>query len=61
MGDVSPFGYLKHKSMAKRRAGSQIGSLTPDHLKSGIDPIFVREDGMQHTVGKLLMMAKTLL
>jgi hypothetical protein len=25
--------------MGKRRAGSQIGTLTPDHKKSGIDPI----------------------
>jgi hypothetical protein len=38
--------------MAKRRAGSQIVSLTPDHKKSGIDPIYLAEDNVPHTVGK---------
>jgi hypothetical protein len=47
--------------MAKRRVGSQIGSLTPDHKKSGIDPISVREDGVQHTIENLSTRAKTLL
>jgi hypothetical protein len=28
--------------MAKRKAGGQIGNLTPDHLKSGINPISLR-------------------
>jgi len=51
----------KKKVMAKRRVGSQIGSLTPDHKKSGIDLIFVRADGVQHTVGKLSTRVKTLL
>ncbi len=35
--------------MVERRAGSQIGNLTPDHKKSGIDPIPVCVDGLQHT------------
>jgi hypothetical protein len=47
--------------MVKRRAGSQTGSLTPDHKKSGIDPIPVCADGVQHTVGKLLRRATSLL
>jgi hypothetical protein len=40
--------------MVERRAGSQIGSLTPDHKKLGIDPIPMCADAMRHTVGKLL-------
>jgi hypothetical protein len=40
--------------MVERRAGSQSASLTPDHKKSGIDPIPVCADEVQHTVGKLL-------
>jgi hypothetical protein len=39
--------------MAKRRAGSQTGNLTPDQKKSGIDPIYLAADNMPHTVGKL--------
>jgi hypothetical protein len=47
--------------MAKRRAKSQIGNLTPDHKKSGIDPIYLAADNVQHTVGNFLMRATTLL
>jgi hypothetical protein len=47
--------------MAKRRAGSQIANLTPDHKKSGIDPIYLAERGVSHIVGKLSMRATTLL
>jgi hypothetical protein len=47
--------------MAKKRAGSQTASLTPDQKKSGIDPIYLTSDNVQHTVGKLLMRATTLL
>jgi hypothetical protein len=47
--------------MAKRRAGSQITSLTPDHKKSRIDSIYLASGGMPHIVGKLLMRATTLL
>ncbi len=47
--------------MAKRKVGSPIGNLTPNHKKSGIDPTFVRADGVQHTVGKLSTRATTLL
>jgi hypothetical protein len=39
--------------MVERRAGSQTGNLTPDHKKSGIDPILVRLGEVQHTIGKL--------
>ncbi len=47
--------------MAKRRAGSQIASLTPDQKKSGIDPIYLVVDDVRHTVGKLSTRASTLL
>jgi len=47
--------------MAKRRAGSQTGSLTPDHKKLGIDPIYLVADNVPHTVGKLSTRATTLL
>jgi hypothetical protein len=47
--------------MAKRRAGSQNGNLTPDHKKSGIDPICLAAGGVPHTIGKLLTRATTLL
>jgi hypothetical protein len=46
--------------MAKRRAGNQIASLTPDHKKSGIDLIYLAAGDVPHIVGKLLMRAKTL-
>jgi hypothetical protein len=49
------------KIMAKRRAGNQNGNLTPDHKKSGIDPICLVARGVPHTVGKLSMRATTLL
>jgi hypothetical protein len=39
--------------MAKRRAGSRTASLTPDHKKSGIDPIYLATGGVPHIVGKL--------
>jgi hypothetical protein len=38
--------------MAKKRVGSQIGSLTPNHEKSGIDPISLRVGGVKHTFKK---------
>jgi len=47
--------------MAKRRAGSQTGSLTPEQKKSGIDPIYLSIDNVQHIVGKLWTIATTLL
>ncbi len=47
--------------MGKRRVGSQTGSLTPDHKKSGIDPIPVCVDEVRYTVGKLLRRATSLL
>jgi hypothetical protein len=36
--------------MAKWKAMSQIGSLTPDHYKLGIDPTLMRAGGVWHTV-----------
>jgi hypothetical protein len=39
--------------MAKKKAGSQIVSLTPDHKKSGIDLIYLAEGGIPHIVEKL--------
>ncbi len=47
--------------MAKRRAKSQITNLTPDQKKSGIDPIYLAADNVQHIVQKLLMRVTTLL
>jgi hypothetical protein len=46
--------------MGKRRAGSQIGSLTPDHWKSGINLFPKSELRVQHSVGKILMSVTTL-
>jgi hypothetical protein len=45
----------------KRKAGSQTGSLTPDHQKSGIDPIPVCAEGVREAVGKLSSRATRLL
>jgi hypothetical protein len=47
--------------MAKRKVGSQIGNLTPDHQKLEIDPIFLREGNVRHTFGKISTRATTLL
>ncbi len=47
--------------MAKRRARSQTANLTPDQKKSGIDPIYLSVDNMQHTIGKPSTKATTLL
>jgi hypothetical protein len=38
--------------MTKRRVGSQIGSLTFDHYKSGIALIYLCARGVPHIVGK---------
>jgi len=47
--------------MVKERAGSQIGNLTLDHKKSGIDPTPMFANGVQHTVEKLSRRATSLL
>jgi hypothetical protein len=47
--------------MIRRKVESQIGNLTPDHYKSGIDPISLRAGGVQNTIGKLSTRATTLL
>jgi hypothetical protein len=47
--------------MAKRKVRSQIGSLTPNHQKSGIDPTRMHTGGVQHIVGKLSTRATSLL
>ncbi len=46
--------------MGKRMAGSQTGSLTPDHKKSGIDLFPTSADGVRWGVGKLSKRATTL-
>jgi hypothetical protein len=50
----------KTQVMAKRKVGSQTDTLTPDHGKSGIDPIPLRAGDVRHIVGKFLMKATTL-
>jgi hypothetical protein len=47
--------------MAKRRVGSQIGNLIPNHLKPKIAPISLRAGAIAHTIGKLSMRAITFL
>jgi hypothetical protein len=39
--------------MAKRRARSQTANLIPNQKKSRIDPIYLDEKGVRHTVKKL--------
>jgi hypothetical protein len=46
--------------MGKRRAGSQTGSLTPDHKKSGIDLFPTCELRVRYVVGKILTRATSL-
>jgi hypothetical protein len=46
--------------MGKRRAGSQTGSLTLDHLKSGIDLFPTSDSNVRHGVGKISTRATTL-
>ncbi len=60
-GPASPIWTFETQVMAKRKIKSQIGSLTLDHKKLVIDPIFLCAGNMQHTVGKLLTRATTLL
>jgi hypothetical protein len=47
--------------MAKRRVESRTTSLTADHKKSGIDPIYLATGGVLHIVGKVSTRATTLL
>jgi len=51
----------KTQVMAKRKVGSQIGNLTPDHKKSRINPIYLSAKCVRHTIGKLSTRATTLL
>jgi hypothetical protein len=46
--------------MGKRKAGSQTGSLTPDHKKSGIDLFPTSELRVRYVVGKISTRATTL-
>ncbi len=48
-------------SYGKKKGGSQIDNLTPDHKKSGINPTSMRTGDMQHTVRKLSTGTTTLL
>ncbi len=45
--------------MGKRRAGSQTGSLTPNHFKSGIDPLPMPDSGVRYAVEKISTRATT--
>jgi hypothetical protein len=56
MGSHCSFGHMKHKLWAKERA-----NLTPDQIKSGINPIYLFTKGVQHTVEKLSTIATTLI
>jgi len=47
--------------MAKRRARSRTASLTPDHKKSRIDPIYLAAGGVPYIVEKLSTRATFLL
>jgi hypothetical protein len=46
--------------MGKRRAGSQIDNLTPDHEKLGIDLFPTSDLKVRHGVGKISTRATTL-
>jgi hypothetical protein len=61
MGLHCSFGHLKTQVMAKRRAGSRTASLTSDHKKSGINPIYLASGGVPYIVEKLSTRATTLL
>jgi hypothetical protein len=47
-------------SYGKKKAGSQIVNLIPDHQKSGIDPTSRRAGGVRHAIGKLSTRATSL-
>jgi hypothetical protein len=47
--------------MAKRKAGSQTGSLIPDQKKSRVNPKYLAAERMRHTIEKLSMRTRTLL
>ncbi len=44
---------LGRKPNDRVATGSQIGNLTPDHKKLGIDLTSMRANGVQYTIGKL--------
>jgi hypothetical protein len=46
MSSHDPFGHLQHKLWQKERLRVKIGSLTPNHKKSGIDPKSMRAGGV---------------
>jgi hypothetical protein len=58
MGTHDLFGHLQHK-VTKRKARNQIDNLTPDHGKSGINPIPLRAGGVQHAIKKFSTRATT--
>jgi hypothetical protein len=53
MASHESFGHMQPKLWAKEKAGSQIGNLTLDHEKSGIDLIPRCDGGVRHGVEKL--------
>jgi hypothetical protein len=52
---------IAHLDIWNTSYGQKKGNLTPDHKKSGINPIYLVEGGVPHTIGKLLMRVITLL
>jgi hypothetical protein len=50
MGLHCSFKHLETQVMAKRRVGSQITNLTSNQKISGINPIYLAANNMQHTL-----------
>jgi hypothetical protein len=46
MGSHDSFGHLQQKLWQKERLGVKIGSLIPEHKKSGINPNSMRAGGV---------------
>ncbi len=60
MGLHDPFGHLQHKLWQKERPKIKIGSLTPNHKKSGINPTSMRVGDVWHVIRKLSTRTVTL-
>jgi len=52
---------LSNTSYGQKKGRESNASLTPDHKKSGIDPIYLATRGVPHIIQKLLTKATTLL
>ncbi len=55
------FGHLKHKLWPKERPGVKLAIWLLTIKKSKIDPIYLGEKSVQHTVEKILTRVRTLL